>query len=92
MIETIKSKSLKLLYEKGDGSKIRPDLLHKVENILNRLDAAKEIKDMNAPGLNLHELKGSRKGEWAVTVRANWRITFSFENGDVYNLKLEDYH
>jgi len=92
MIETIKDKSLKLLYEKGDVSKIRPDLLRKVENILARLDAAKELKDMNAPGLKLHELKGDRKGTWSVTVMGNWRITFNMEDEKVYNVNLEDYH
>jgi plasmid maintenance system killer protein len=40
----------------------------------------------------LHPLKGSRKGVWAVTVRANWRVTFRFEGGDAYDVDLEDYH
>ena len=92
MIETIKDKSLKLLFDKGDVSKIRPDLLRKVENILARLDAATELKDMNAPGLKLHELKGERKGTWSVTVKGNWRITFSMENEKVFDVNLEDYH
>jgi proteic killer suppression protein len=92
MIETFKDKALKLLFEKGDSSKIRTDLLRKVENLLTRLDAAKELKDMNAPGLNLHELKGDRKGTWSVTLKTNWRITFRFENENVFDVKLEDYH
>ena len=92
MIETINDKSLKLLFEKGDVSKIRPDLLRKVENILSRLDAAQELKDMSAPGLKLHELKGDRKGTWSVTVKGNWRITFNMEDEKVYNVNLEDYH
>ncbi|VAW13686.1 HigB toxin protein [hydrothermal vent metagenome] len=32
------------------------------------------------------------KDFWSVTVRANWRITFRFENGDVYDVDYEDYH
>ncbi len=47
---------------------------------------------MNIPGWKLHELKGDRSGEWSVTVRANWRITFRFENSDAYDINLEDYH
>lgn len=47
---------------------------------------------MNAPGLNLHELKGDRKGTWSVTVKANWRITFTFNNEDGFDVDLEDYH
>jgi len=92
MIQSFKSKPLKLLFEKGDSSKIRPDLLRKIENILSRLHAAKEIRDMNAPALKLHELKGDKKGIWSVTIKANWRITFLFENEDAFDVDLEDYH
>ena len=92
MIQSFKSKPLKLLFEKGDSSKIRPDLLRKIENILSRLHAAKEMRDMNAPALKLHDLKGDRKGIWSVTVKANWRITFLFENEDAFDVDLDDYH
>jgi proteic killer suppression protein len=33
-----------------------------------------------------------RKGEWGVTVRASWRITFRFEEGDALEVNFEDYH
>lgn len=92
MIISFGTKSLKLLFEKGDNSKIRSDLIRKVENVLTRLEAAKEIRDMNAPGLKLHQLKGDKKGYWSVTVGANWRITFQFMDGDAYDVTLEDYH
>jgi proteic killer suppression protein len=92
MIQSFKSKPLKLLFEKGDNSKIRKDLLRKIENIVSRLNAAKEIRDMNAPGFNLHELKGERKETWSVTVKANWRITFCFIEEDAFDVNLEDYH
>ncbi|EAX9843652.1 peptidase, partial [Salmonella enterica] len=40
----------------------------------------------------LHELKGDRAETWSIKVSGNWRLTFIFENGDVYVLNLEDYH
>ncbi|MEP1096086.1 MAG: type II toxin-antitoxin system RelE/ParE family toxin [Cyclobacteriaceae bacterium] len=92
MIESFRSKGLKLLFEKGDSSKIRSDLVRKVENTLSRLDASREIRDMNAPGLRLHQLRGDKKGYWAVSVGANWRITFQFIDGDAFDVTLEDYH
>lgn len=92
MIQNFKDKGLKLLFEKGDRTKIKSDLVRKIENILTMLNATKEIRDMNAPGFNLHQLKGNKKGIWSVTVKKNWRITFRFENGDVYNVNFEDYH
>ena len=41
---------------------------------------------------NLHMLKGDLRGLWSVTVRANWRIVFSFVDGDADNVELVDYH
>jgi proteic killer suppression protein len=32
------------------------------------------------------------QGFWAVTVRANWRIVFTFQDGDAYDVELIDYH
>jgi proteic killer suppression protein len=36
---------------------------------------------MDLPGFRLHPLKGQMKGFWAVTVRANWRVIFRFDDG-----------
>jgi proteic killer suppression protein len=37
-------------------------------------------------------MKGDRKGEWAVKVSGNWRITFKFSDAHAYDVNLEDYH
>lgn len=63
-----------------------------IENILTVLDAADSAQDLDLPGFRLHPLKGDLKGFWAVTVRANWRILFRFENGNAYEVDLTDYH
>lgn len=47
---------------------------------------------MRLPHYRLHALKGGRKGYWSVTVKANWRLVFRFENADVHDLELIDYH
>lgn len=44
------------------------------------------------PGYHLHPLKGDLKGRWAVTVRANWRIVFRFQDGDAFDVDFVDYH
>jgi len=64
----------------------------KLRDILARLDAAGDISDMDLPGFRLHPLKGELKGLWAVTVRANWRVTFQIANGDVLDVDYVDYH
>lgn len=92
MIRSFKHRGLKRLYERGDRSQIRPDLLETVEDILARLDAATVPQGLDLPGYRLHPLKGDRRGFWAVTVRANWRIIFRFEAADACEVELIDYH
>lgn len=47
---------------------------------------------MDVPVFRLHSLKGDLKGFYSVTVRANWRIIFRFENGDAFDVDFVDYH
>jgi proteic killer suppression protein len=47
---------------------------------------------MNMPGARHHELKGGRKGEWAVWVSENWRLVFTFEGGNAAAVDYLDYH
>jgi toxin HigB-1 len=49
-------------------------------------------QDMDFPGLRLHPLTGDLKGFWSVTVSANWRIIFRFDDADVVDVDLIDYH
>jgi len=92
VIRSFKHRGLKRLYERGDRSGIRPDLLDMVEDILARLDEADTPQAMNLPGYRLHPLKGDLKGYWSITVRANWRVIFHFQGADAFDVALTDYH
>jgi proteic killer suppression protein len=92
MIESFRHKGLQRFFEKDDGSKLPPDMLARINLILSTLHAAQEIEGMNLPTFRLHPLKGDRKGCYAVTVRANWRIVFQFESGGAYDVDFVDYH
>lgn len=92
MIKSFRHKGLKDYWETGNTKGIPAQLAKKIDSRLAIIDDAKEIEDINYPGFDLHELKGDRKGTWAVKVSGNWRITFKFIDGDVYDLNLEDYH
>jgi toxin HigB-1 len=47
---------------------------------------------LDRPTFRLHPLTGDRKGFWAVTVRANWRIVFRFVDGKALDVDFVDYH
>jgi len=92
VIRSFKHRGLKRFYERGDPRGIRPDLLDRVDDILGRLDQAETPLAMNLPGYRLHKLTGDLKGFWSVTVTANRRIIFRFEDADAFDVELIDYH
>lgn len=92
MIKSFKHKGLEDFFYTGSKKGIRPDHANRLSRILDRLNAAKELKDMNYPGSNLHQLSGDKKGLNAVKVSGNWQILFEFSEGNAYFVDYDDYH
>jgi len=81
MIGSFKHRGLKRLYERGDRSRVPAEYVEKLENILSMLDSALTVDALDLPGFRLHPLRGDLKGFWSITVRANWRVIFRFQDG-----------
>jgi toxin HigB-1 len=92
MIQSFSSKSLEKLFVEGIASGIPPEYQRKIMARLEVIDSAQTVNEIRLPGYNLHELKGDRKGTWAVKVSGNWRITFKFHEHHASDVDLEDYH
>ena len=93
MIKTFNHKGLRLLWEKGDASKLPSGQIDKLRRVLSALNTAKNLEPIRAiPGYKLHALSGRLEGFWPVWVTGNYRVLFRFENGDVFNVDYVDYH
>jgi proteic killer suppression protein len=92
MIQSFRHRGLERFFSQGNMRRIPPPLATRLRRILARLHSAQEIRDMDAPGLVLHPLHGNRVGFWAVRVSGNWRVIFRFEEGQVLDVDLVDYH
>ena len=92
MIKSFRHKGLEVFFMTGSLKGIQATHAKRLRMQLAALDTATEIEDMNIPGYRLHELKGDRKGVWSMTVSGNWRLTFTFENGNAEIVNYEDYH
>lgn len=92
MIKTFSHRGLKRLFERNDSSGVRADQVQRISAVLAHLDEAKQPSDLALPGYRLHPLRGDLRGYWSVTVSANWRIVFRFENGNAFDVDLVDYH
>ena len=67
-------------------------LAERIALALADFDSASKPSALDLPGYRLHPLKGSMKGYWSISISANWRIIFRFEEGDAYDVDLVDYH
>ena len=59
-------------------------------NLIDSISALSEIAPLRS--IHLHSLKGSRKGQWAITINGPWRIVFKFKDGDAHDVEITDYH
>jgi len=92
MILSFSHKGLERFYNTGSKAGIQAKHADKLRRILSNLDIASCADDLDLPAYRLHELKGSRRGVWSITVQANWRITFRFLSEDIELINYEDYH
>ena len=91
MIRTIRHKGLKRLFEEDDPRGVNPEHVGRLQDILATIHPAPTVAHMELPGFRLHPLKGEMEGFWAVTVRANWRVIFRFDDG-AEDVDYVDYH
>ena len=92
MIKSWKHKSFSELFLKGTEKGVRPDMADRLRRRLDVLDAANSLEALGLPGFRAHPLSGDMKGRYGIRVTGNWRVTFRFQNVDVFDVNLEDYH
>ena len=92
MIKTFTHKGLERFFTMGSKAAIQAIHAPRLRLLLALLDQARNVDDVNAPGLRLHALKGDMVGFWSITVQANWRVIFRFDAGDAYVVDYLDYH
>ena len=92
MIASFRSRALQRYWERSEVRRLPSQYVTRIHMILDRLATAKDPRQMNAPGLRFHALSGNMKGRFAVTVSANWRITFGWSGEDAVDVDMEDYH
>jgi len=92
MIKSFKHKGLEKFFYNASKKGINTEHANRLERLLDRLNAASDIKDMNYPGSYLHQLKGDKERLYSVRVSGNWRVFFEFKDGDAYIVDYADYH
>ncbi len=92
MIQSFRHKGLEAFFLHGTASELQPNHVTRLRLQLAILDTAQSLQDIEIPGFGLHPLKRKAQGRWSIQVNGNWRLTFEFEEGDIFLLDYEDYH
>jgi len=93
MIRSWRNAAIRRGWEGDQPNQFRGLDFEKAIDLLLALNAVKSVKDLSPlKSLGLHKLKGDRKGQWAMTVNARWRVCFVFRDGDAYDVEIVDYH
>ena len=57
------------------------------------LHRARTLEDLRQPpGNQLELLKGNRSEQYCIRINDQWRICFTWENGDAHGVEIVDYH
>ena len=96
MIQTLADETAVDLFRERNtrhARRLPRDLWRVAQRKLKALDVAARLDDLRFPaGNRLERLKGTRSAEHSVRIDDQYRLTFRWENGDAYEVGIEDYH
>jgi toxin HigB-1 len=92
VIKTFRSRDTQAVFEGKCPRRFRP-FAGVVERKLQMLDNAESLQDLRVPpGNRLEALHGDRKGQWSIRINDQWRVCFRYEDGNVLDAEIVDYH
>ena len=92
MIKTFRSRDTQAVFEGKCPRRFKP-FASVAERKLQMLDNAESLQDLRVPpGNRLEALHGDRKGQWSIRINYQWRVCFRYEDGNVLDAEIVDYH
>ena len=93
MIRSFRDKDTERIWQRERSRKFPSDLQRLALRKLIMVDAAESLQDLRAPpGNRLEKLLGDREGQHSIRINDQWRICFTWRNGDAPDVEVTDYH
>ena len=93
MIRSFRDKDTERLFAREPVKRWGPDVQRAGLRKLRMLDAATRVEDLRVPpGNRLEKLSGVRAGQWSIRVNDQWRVCFTWKDGEAHLVELVDYH
>ncbi len=93
MIKSFKDNETNKIYLRERSRKLPPDIQQVALRKLRMINNAKNISDLRIPPANrLEKLSGKRAGQYSIRINDQWRICFTWKDGDAADVEITDYH
>lgn len=93
MIRTFKNKDTEAVFGGKFVKGLDNQIQQRAREKLKYLDSAADLRDLMIPPSNqLEALKGHRAGQHSIRISKQWRICFRWQNGEVLDAEIVDYH
>ena len=93
MIRSFRDGETTRVFDREPSRRFQPSLQRQAQRKLAVLDAAKSLQDLRTPpGNRLEKLKRDRAGQHRIRINDQWRICFTWSDGDTYDVEIADYH
>ena len=93
MILSYKDSDTRAVAHRERCRRFSADIQRRAQAKLMVLNNAKSLNDLRVPpGNRLEMLSGDRKGQHSIRINDQWRICFSWKQGNAYLVEIVDYH
>jgi len=93
MIRSFRDRETRRIFQRIRSRKLPNDIQQTALRKLRMLNRSTTLADLRVPPANrLEKLRGDRAGQYSIRINDQWRICFTWQNGDAYNVEIVDYH
>jgi proteic killer suppression protein len=93
VIRSFTDRNTEAVFRREPVRKFGPEVQRAALRKLLILDAAVTLENLRVPpGNRLEALRGDRKGQHGIRVNDQWRICFTWKDGDAHDVEIVDYH
>ena len=93
MIRSFKGSAAETIFKRTRSKRFPANLHHLALRKLLLIDGADSLEDLRIPpGNRLEQLKGDRKGQHSIRINDQWRICFTWQDGEADAVEIVDYH
>lgn len=93
MIKTFKDRETEKVYNRQPSRRLPPSIQQVALRKLRMVNNSMTLTDLRVPpGNRLEKLRGPRRGQHSIRINDQWRICFTWRDGDAYDVEITDYH